>query len=429
MIPAPLPILRLLPLLLLVPALAIIWLQRPDATDWRLQLANHSDADLGETPVFRSDFASAATDLFVHAASVTELTDGRLLTVWFGGSREGASDVNIYGAYFDPATQQWGENQVLASRSSTHQATGRTIRKLGNPVVSQAPDGKLWLFYVSVSVGGWAGSAINASYSTDGGANWTTPARLITSPFANISTLVKGAPVYYRDGSMGLPVYHEFLGKFAELLRLDAEGRVFDKVRISHGTHSLQPVVVAATEDQAVALMRYAGSAPKRALLSRTVDGGQSWPEPHKSQQANPNSALTALRLDDGSLLAAMNDLEDGRHRLGLLRSIDEGESWKLLARLEGDELSDGAKLPRTEYTPMIAKDFIDSGGPASDARWQSYSQRLDKRICDDDMCRFVYDYPFMIRGQDGVFHLVYTWNKSFIKHLQFNQAWLETLL
>jgi predicted neuraminidase len=228
---------------------------------------------------------------------------------------------------------------------------------------------------------------------------------------------------------MGLPVYHEFLGKFAELLRLDAEGRVLDKVRISHGTHSLQPVVVPSSEDRAVALMRYAGSAPKRALLSHTLDGGRSWQVPHKSQQANPNSALTALRLDDGSLLAAMNDLEDGRHRLGLLRSVDEGESWKLLARLEGDEFSDGAKLPRTEYTPMIEKDFIDSGGPASDARWQSYSQRLDKRICDDDMCRFVYDYPFMIRSQDGVFHLVYTWNKSFIKHLQFNQAWLDTLL
>jgi hypothetical protein len=136
---APSPLLRLLPLLLLVPALVIIWLQRPDAADWRLQLASQGNADRGETPVFRSDFASAATDLFVHAASVTELADGRLLTVWFGGSREGASDVNIYGAYFDPATQQWDENQVLASRSSTHEATGRTIRKLGNPVVSQAP--------------------------------------------------------------------------------------------------------------------------------------------------------------------------------------------------------------------------------------------------------------------------------------------------
>lgn len=425
---APTPLLKILPWLLLVPALIIIW-QQHDDVDWRLAPGDTEKADPGEQPMFRSDFASVATDLFVHAASVTELDDGRLLTVWFGGSREGASDVNIYGAYFDPKTQRWGDNQVLASRRSTHRAAGRTIRKLGNPVVSQAPDGKLWLFYVSVSVGGWAGSAINASYSTDGGVSWTTPTRLITSPFANISTLVKAAPVYYRDGSMGLPIYHEFLGKFAELLRLDAEGRVLDKVRISHGKHSLQPVVVPSSENQAVAIMRYAGSAPKRALLSRTADGGRSWPEPHKSKQANPNSALTALRLDDGSLLGVMNDLDDGRHRLGLLRSVDDGESWQLLARLEGDEHYDGAKLPRTQYTPMIEKDFLDSGGPASDARWQSYSQRLDKRICDDDLCRFVYDYPFLIRSRDGVFHLVYTWNKSFIKHLQFNQAWLETLL
>jgi predicted neuraminidase len=420
---------KFLPLLLLVPALLLIWRQQPQDIDWRMAVSSYPAADISAAPLLRSDFASVATDLFVHAASVTELDDGRLLSAWFGGSREGASDVNIYGAFFDPATQLWGDNQILASRASTHQAMGRTIRKLGNPVVSQAPDGKLWLFYVSVSLGGWAGSAINASYSNDGGASWTTPTRLITSPFANISTLVKGAPVYYQDGSIGLPVYHEFLGKFAELLRLDADGRVVDKARISHGKHSLQPVVVPSNPNQAVALMRYAGSAPKRAMLSRTETGGQYWPVPHKTTQANPNSALSAVRLEDGSILAVMNDLDDGRHRMGLLRSVDDGENWQLLARLEGDEEYDGTKLPRAEYTPMIEQDFIDSGGPVADTRWQSYSERLDKRVCDDDMCRFIYDYPFLIRGKDGTFHLVYTWNKSFIKHLQFNRTWLDTLL
>lgn len=414
---------------MLVPALILIWQQQGKDINWQLEVATNPDTRLDLKPLHRSDFASVATDLFVHAASVTELQDGRLLSVWFGGSREGASDVNIYGAYFDPATQQWGDNQILASRPSTHKAMGRTIRKLGNPVVSQAPDGKLWLFYVSVSLGGWGGSAINASYSTDAGVSWTTPTRLITSPFTNISTLVKGAPVYYQDGSIGLPVYHEFIGKFAELLRLDANGTVLDKARISHGKHSLQPVVVPTNPEQAVALMRYSGSAPKRAMLSRTETGGEYWPAPHKTAQANPNSALTALRLADGSIIAVMNDLDDGRHRLGLLRSVDDGENWQLIARLEGDEEYYGATLPRADYTPIIEQDFLESGGPIADTRWETYSQRLDKRICDDDLCRFIYDYPFLIQGKNGTFHLVYTWNKSFIKHLQFNQAWLDTLL
>ena len=60
---------------------------------------------------------------------------------------------------------------VLATRESTESATQKHIRKMGNPVIAMAPDNRLWLFYVSVSIGGWAGSAINAMYSDDLGEN------------------------------------------------------------------------------------------------------------------------------------------------------------------------------------------------------------------------------------------------------------------
>jgi predicted neuraminidase len=419
---------RTLPLLIAGFSLLIIWQRQAADLDWRIQVPDAAPASDSQAAEFHSDFISSATDLFVHAASVTSLDDGRLLSAWFGGSREGARDVKIYGAFYNPRQKQWADNIVLASLEGTREALGRTIRKLGNPVVSQAPDGKLWLFYVSVSLGGWAGSAINASHSVDGGVHWSPPQRLISSPFANISTLVKAGPIYYQDGSIGLPVYHEFLGKFAELLRLDAHGRVRDKIRISHGKHSLQPVIVATNSDNATALMRYAGSAPKRLLASHSQDGGNSWPVPHKTSLPNPNSALSALRLSDGSILGVMNDLEDGRHQLSLMRSRDEGENWQLLKRLEGREKIQGKLLPREQYTGLLEKDFIDSAGPEREPLWQSYRTQLNRRVCKDDACRFIYDYPFMIQAQDGEFHIVYTWNKSFIKHLRFNQALLDTL-
>jgi predicted neuraminidase len=419
---------RGLPLLLVAVSLLINWQHQLPALDWRIKIAPLSPSTTAAKPEFHSDFASSSTDLFVHAASVTALEDGRLLSAWFAGSREGAADVKIYGAYYQPQTAQWSRQQVLASRESTRRALGRSIRKLGNPVVSQAPDGKLWLFYVSVSVGGWAGSAINASHSNDGGLSWSPPVRLITSPFTNISTLVKAAPIYYQDGSIGLPVYHEFLGKFAELLRLDQRGRVMDKARISHGKDSLQPVVIAASPDDATALMRYAGAAPKRLLLSRSSDGGKSWPIPQRSSLPNPNSAVSALRLRDGSILGVMNDLEDGRHRLSLMQSRDEGEHWQLLTHLEGNAQSRGHLLPRQTYRTLLQEQFFASAGSDAAGRWQRYSEQLDERVCDENLCRFVYDYPFMIEDQHHEFHLVYSWNKSFIKHLRFNQAWLDSL-
>jgi predicted neuraminidase len=35
------------------------------------------------------------------------------------------------------------------------------------------------------------------------------------------------------------------------------------------------------------------------------------------------------------------------------------------------------------------------------------------------------FSYPSMIRSKDGSIHLVYSWQMSRIKHLQFNDAWV----
>lgn len=417
-------LLRILPLFVACVALLAIW-QGKDNSDRRFSMPQGHAAS-SEPASFESHFASHHTGRFVHAASVTELNDGRLFSVWFGGSREGAKDVNIYGAWYDPKSHLWSPEVKVTSPAITQAAVQRTIRKVGNPVVSQAPDGKLWLFYVTVSVGGWAGSAINASYSLDGGSSWSVPKRLITTPFFNISTLVKGTPLYYDDGSIALPVYHEFLGKFSEVLHLSANGEVLDKSRITHGKHSLQPVIVPASELEATALMRNAGNKPRMLLASQSLDGGKHWQGEYNLGVPNPNSALTALRLENGDLIAVMNALDDGRHLISLMHSSDEGESWQQLKLLDGHPEIGPNYAPRDSYIPMLSTDFAESAGDSRRYLWAEFSSKLDKRVCKGEQCRFIYDYPFMIRAQDGYFHLVYTWNKSFIKHLRFNQAWLE---
>ena len=49
----------------------------------------------------------------------------------------------------------------------------------------------------------------------------------------------------------------------------------------------------------------------------------------------NPNSALAAVRLSDGDLLAAVNDLDQNRYQLSLIRSSDEGRTWTNIRNLE----------------------------------------------------------------------------------------------
>ncbi len=286
-------------------------------------------------PEFSAKFASSDMDDFVHSASITGLPGGDLMAAWFAGSREGAADVQIRAARFDVRSGQWSAERVLATRESTQRAVGKHIRKLGNPVISLAPDQRLWLFYVSVSLGGWAGSAVNAMVSDDLGKTWSAPRQLVTSPFLNISTLVRAAPVFHADGSIGLPVYHEFLGKFPEYLHLSARGEVLGKYRIGKGRYSLQPTVVALDEQRAVALLRYAGEQHHRVLASHTTDSGRTWSTPQPLEPSNPNSSLAAVGRPDGSLLVAMNDLEDGRFRLTLYATDSQLANWRTLGELD----------------------------------------------------------------------------------------------
>jgi predicted neuraminidase len=332
-------------------------------------------------PLFRSELLPNGSAPSVHAATAVELADGTLRAFWYGGSREGASDVAIYTATY--AAGAWTPETALVRREEAQRSLQRSLRKLGNPVAGRDPRGRVWLFYVSVSVGGWAGSAINAMVSDDEGRTWSAPRRLISSPFFNISTLVKGPPVQLADGTMALPVYHEMIGKFGELLRLDADGRVIGKTRLSWGASSLQPVVVPRSESDAVAFMRYAGDPPGRVLVIRSSDAGEHWTAPEKTALPNPNAAVGGVLLAGGPLVLAFNNAEANRESLDLALSADFGASWRVARSLESE--SQPQRAPVAEYS-----------------------------------------YPWVMQDRAGNVHVLYTWGRARIKHAVFNQAWLE---
>ncbi|MEY9335575.1 putative neuraminidase [Pseudomonas protegens] len=394
------------------------------------QAAVGSDAaKANSTPQYNSRFVSSDLDDFVHSSSVTALPGGDLMAVWFAGSREGAADVQVRSARFDAQSGEWGAEQVLATRESTRVGTGRYIRKLGNPVIALGPDQRLWMFYVSVSVGGWATSAINLMVSDDLGRSWSAPRQLITSPFFNISTLVRAAPVFHADGAIGLPVYHEFMGKFAEYLYLSADGAVIDKFRISRGKHSLQPTIVPLDERRAVAMLRYAGDTHHKVLASRTEDAGQTWSEPYPLQPSNPNSSLAAVGTDDQGMLVALNDLQDGRFKLSLYGTDAGLSQWRPLVELDQSPDPLGQPFSHEAYKDIIGEGFRASSGARRLPLEQRFLSNLDYRVCKPQGCDFEYEYPYFSRGADGLYHLVYSWNNTFIKHVSFNAAWLAERL
>jgi len=335
-------------------------------------------------PVFEQRFVCGGETSFVHSTTVVHLGDGRLRAFWLGGDgREGQPDVKLFTSVFDPEEGVWSPQAVLITREAVRSALHRNIITLGNPVVVKDAAGRLMLWFVSVSMGGWSGSAINLIVSEDEGATWTPPERLITSPFFNLATLVKGPAFFFQDGTIGLPVYHECIGKFAELLRLDPDGRLRHKQRLSFRRWSLQPTIVPRTADDATCFLRRAGDAPRRGITIATEDGGRTWTAPKTLDMQNSGAPVGAIRLASGEMLLAFNDHVHGRETLTLAITADEGETYHtILADTEAGE---------------------------------------DKSNFADGL-----SYPCFIRDDEGDFHLFYTWHRQRIRHVRFNQAWLD---
>jgi predicted neuraminidase len=364
---------------------------------------------------FDAQFVSSAPGQAVHAASLVELRDGRLRAVWFSGSREGARDVTIQTAVMDPVSLRWSDESTLFDRQQLQQGLWRYVKKLGNPVIARAPDGTLCLWMVNVSLGGWAGSAITWARSVDEGVTWSAPRRLVTSPFLNISTLVKGAPVSFQNGQIGLPVYHEFITKFGEIVRINALGQVVDKVRIPGSQTSLQPVVLVKGPEEADVYMR---SGPATALMvSQTADAGKTWSSSHASTWPNPDSALAGVVTNAGARWLALNPAPRNREVLALLQSAPGASFDGVTPWIVESSAAPQVRTSVQDYERLLTRELKARGASEDQAR--AYVASARRQLCGEQGCSQEFSYPYLLQSRDGYLHLVYTWHRTRIKHVR----------
>jgi predicted neuraminidase len=378
-----------------------------------------------QAPVLVAQFVSSTPGQAVHAPSVVELKNGNLRAVWFSGSREGAGDVTIQTAVMNAATGQWSGEATLFDRQQLQRGLWRYVKKIGNPVIARTPDGSLHLWMVNVSLGGWAGSAITWARSVDEGETWSAPRRLVTSPFLNISTLVKGAPLAMADGSVSLPVYHEFVTKFGEVLHISAQGQVTDKTRIPGSRTSLQPVLLAASPLEAQAYMR-AGQGG-RVVMSSTGDAGQTWAQARAIDLPNPDSAIAGVVSSSGDNWLALNPTAAGRQSLALFKASRSGSvdtASTLYVEGSGTAFQVRNSLSIADHSALLHRELKAQG--ASDADIQAYVASAARQLCGPAACVQEFSYPFLLQTRDGSMHLVYTWHRSRIKHIRIEHAALD---
>jgi len=341
-----------------------------------LTLGAPAPAKAGQLHIERVFGPEIPTGPYKHPASITELANGDLYLVYYGGQGEYATDTGVFGARLKAGTSQWTAPSAIAHDP---------FRSLGNAVIWQAPDGLVWLFYVVRWGSTWSTSRIQAKVSHDGAETWSDSFVISETE----GDMVRGRPIVLDTGEYLLPIYHETgrdtervgADSTSEFLRFDPKARTW---RPSGAIHSakgnIQPAVVQLTHDHLIAYCRRGGGyepvTDGYIVRSESWDGGKTWSEGKDTALPNPNAAVDLLRLQNGHLLLIYNKSMNQRTPLTAALSLDDDKTWA--------------------HHRNIAV------GPHD------------------------YAYPYAIQTRDGKIHIIYTSHeRTVIEHAVFDEEWL----
>jgi predicted neuraminidase len=266
---------------------------------------------------------------YKHPASITELDNGDLYLVYYGGAGEYSSDTAVYGSRLAKGGSEWTRPAIIADTPG---------RSEGNAVVWQAPDRIVWLFYITNYGSTWSESRIKYKLSKDRAQTWSDSDILTFE----LGSMVRGRPIVLNDGDYLLPVYHETGGNrewtaedtCSYFLRFDRKTKTWSESNRIHSPNgNLQPAAVQINDRYLVAYCRPGGDYepnPDRFVIrSESRDGGETWTDGEDSEFPNPNSAVDLIKLRNGHLLLVYNNTNVGdRMPLTAAISTDNDRSY-----------------------------------------------------------------------------------------------------
>lgn len=349
-----------------------------------------------------------------HAAGIVECPNGDLLVSWYRGSGERtADDVAIYGSRRRKGEAKWSEPFLMADTPGFPDC---------NTCMWIDRKERLWLCWPIVLANTWSSCLttyrVSDSYMQSGAPSWGDRGLVLLKPddfqeeaeslleplLAKYGALLSeetrreladtrkllGDKLYQRlgwqprckptllpSGRILLPLYTDTFS-ISIMAISDDEGETWYASQPLIGFGNIQPTVLRRNDGTLVAYMRENG--PRgRIRVAESSDEGLSWGPVGEAELPNPGSGLDGVRLANGRWLLVYNDTTDGRNRLAVSLSDDEGKTWKWKRHLENQKAGS-------------------------------------------------YHYPAAIHGRDGTIHVVYSYfvegGKS-MKHAAFDEAWV----
>ncbi|MGP0065104.1 MAG: sialidase family protein [Isosphaeraceae bacterium] len=336
----------------------------------------HGRVEAGELRIERVFGPEVPTGPYKHPACMTELSNGDLDLVYYGGKGEYAVDTAVFGSRLKKGTTQWTSPVPIAHDP---------FRSVGNGVIWEAPDGLVWLFYVVRYGETWSTSRIQFKVSRDRAETWSDASVLSQDE----GDMVRGRPIVLKDGGYLLPIYHE-TGNDPELvgpdstslfMKFDPSKRTWTKMgAIRSPRGNIQPAVAQLDDGRLIAYCRRGGDYDPKTVgyivRSESSDGGRTWAEGKDSPFPNPNAAVDFIKLRSGRLLLIFNDSMNRRTPLTAALSSDQDRTWP------------------------IRRNVVEGNND--------------------------YGYPTVFQARDGLIHLVFTSDRrSVVNHAVFDEDWV----
>jgi predicted neuraminidase len=332
--------------------------------------AQPSGDAIAQQPGFvRSEFvAQKPPTAMSHASTIVESKDD-LICAWFGGSKERAPDVSIWAARNEG--KGWGEPVELAN--GVHDDI-RVRYPCWNPVLFRTRSGPLILFYKEgPSPESWWGMV---KISEDNGQTWSRPRKLFTGFYGPI----RNKPIELSDGTILAGSSVENSGWMVQMERTQNVLREWTKTRYLNSSMewgAIQPTILPWDDDSIQILCRTKNGKITQCL---SYDKGLTWSRMRATELPNPNSAIDAVMMRDGTAALVYNhsgDSDTGRSVLNVAVSKD-GKKWEAALVLENEKGSE-------------------------------------------------FSYPAVIQTSDKLLHITYSWKRQGIKHVILDPAQFRT--
>lgn len=341
-----------------------------------------------------------------HAANLAFLPDGTLTCVWFGGTMEGMGDISVYMSRLENG--RWSDAEKL---------TDDNTRSEQNPLLFNAPDGRVILFHTSQPGGRQDECEIRLRISTDGGRTFGASGRVGDFKGVFVRQPVQIAP----DGSWHLPGFRcktpdqgRWTGDLDTAVMLvsrdHGENWGACEVPDSIGAVHMNPLPPLGGIMPAFYRDRFAANV--RRSMSR--DGGFTWTAPEPTPLANNNSSVQAIRLHDSRIAMVLNPINatmSSDRRASLYDEIEDN----------GNETAKGTGgaiwgVPRA---PMSLVFSDDNGLTFTQPRHLETGSGYCLTNNSKDGLNREYSYPSIVEGQGGTLHIAYTYHRRAIKYVR----------